>query len=818
LAQLDAQACFQGTSSTGQPQQQLLCAPNTVSAAAGNNACPVPNVTPDIVASGKWVSPPPSSGPVLAAEYLSGGTISGTEGETCVVNSFNNGSVGASGILTLTGSNTIASGTQLQMTTTGSGATAAPTSATLGSGTATCSGTVSILSGPILGAAGQTCNLSTFNNGSVGATATVTLTGPNAIAATTPLTIVTGGIGATASPTQALLTSGTAVCAGAATVSTTLTPNPTCPVSVGTLSFQVGNSSIASINAATNQITAEQPGTTPITASISGSGSSAGYFSVCPPQSIVVHLANGNNSGTITQGVQQNLETTVTDTNGNIITGLSLDYQSTDPIDISAASGGGISTRFPGVASIFAVCQPSSCNPSPINVTGLNGTGLSVASNPVTITTPGTASDYVFFAAPGQSQYYASIELLTGNAGSTIRLPYVPNSMIMDLQGESLYFGSTHGLMIYGTTTNALSKSDTSVPGVVLAVAPDDAQLLINDQIRQVFYVYNVGNAGSSTSFAGMGTSAEWTPDSKTLYITDTSAANNPAEGITGHTDMLYVYNQNSGWTTYPLPAPSNTQVQNQTPRTLALTIPSVGAYISGQPTTAHTWCPTGIAGNFSSTSFYPVGDSVPVPTDVLAATTDGQHILGATKPAGGQPVLYDIGVSIPTSACPVTTTGSGATQVQTLNALPIPHSPATPTPQSIGVDATAVNQVVISPSSSLAFITYNGSVPFAQLPYYKPGASGSTGTVGYVTLTGNASITSPLAGAFTPDNSLFFVSTDDNKIHFISVQTLTDTQQYSPDLPACNPAIDSGCTLPSTNTNTVVPATKITVVPRNTT
>ena len=221
------------------------------------------------------------------------------------------------------------------------------------------------------------------------------------------------------------------------------------------------------------------------------SGSSAGYFSTCPPASINVTLANGKTSGTITQGVQQNLITQITDTNGVLLTGMTLDYQSTEPIDISAAAGGAITASFPGVASVYAICQPPSCNQAPINVFGLYGTGLSIASNPVNITVPGTASEYVWFGAPGLSQYVVPVELLTGTVGSPARLPYVPNSMVMDQLGQNLYFGSTRELMIYSTFSNTLTKQDTSVPGVVLAVAPNNQSLLINDQVRQVFYLYS---------------------------------------------------------------------------------------------------------------------------------------------------------------------------------------------------------------------------------------------------------------------------------------------------------------------------------------
>ena len=589
---------------------------------------------------------------------------------------------------------------------------------------------------------------------------------------------------------------------------------PDCTVPLGTLTYTVGTAKIASINGETNQITAEQPGTTVITASVAGGASSAGYFSTCPPASINVTLANGATVGTITQGVQQNLTTTIIDTKGQPITGLTLDYQSTDPIDITATPTGSVTTNFPGVASVYAICQPTTCNPSPINVTGLYGTGLSISSNPVKITVPGTASDYVWFSSPGQSQYFVPIELLSGTVGSTVRLPYVPNSMVMDRNGTDLYFGSPHELMFYSTGTNTLSKQDPNAPGVVLAVSPNNAQLLINDQVRQVFYLYTI-SSGTSSTFGGMGTAAAWTPDAKTLYVTDSAAAG------AGHSDRLYVYNVNTGWTSYPLAASGG---GNPGAQSVAITIPGVGAYLSGDPTVAHTWCPQTVSGG-AGILFYPQGDSVDALTDVLAATTDGEHILGAALSGGGV-TLSDIGITIPTdpvsktpATCSVSSSGalSPLTITHTLNQVAVS-----------AVKATAVNQVVPAPNSTLAFITYDGDTPGASLPYYITGSGGAPGTVSYVTLNGSSAITAPLVGAFTPDDTLFFVGTGgDNLVHTISIpQNVTaatppaDTQQIAPNLPACVPVsaggTDIGCTY--SGTGSVVPVTAIAVKPRSTT
>ena len=592
-----------------------------------------------------------------------------------------------------------------------------------------------------------------------------------------------------------------------------VTSVPSCSNSIGALTYSVATTSVASINGATNVITAQQPGTTVITASVAGSGASAGYFTTCPPKSIAVTL-NGGTNATVTQGVTQNMVTTVLDTNNQPITGLTLDYQSTNPLDISVSNTGSVVPSFPGKTTVYAICQPSTCNPAPINQVGLFGSGLSISSNAVNIFTPGTASSYVWFGAPGQSQYFVPYDLVGNRLGSTVRLPYVPNSMVMDQLGSTLYFGSSHALMTFSTSSDALNGSpNTAVPGVVLAVAPNNSQILINDQVRQVFYLYNTSGSVAAT-FSGVGAAAKWTPDSKTLYITD-SASLGP-----NHSDTLYVYNANTGWTTYDLTASGGGT-------NLTLTIPSVGAYLSGNPTVAHTWCPSGTASNYASLVFYPQGDSVAAPTDVLSSTPDGEHVLGAAMVGGGVQ-LSDINVSIPFNAASGTATGGAAGIVNlpdtcpqsgaTLDPLTITHPNPTTQAAVSGITATALNQLVTSPSSDLTFLTYAGSTAGATLPYYTPGASGAAGTVNYVTFGDSGAVTAPVAGAFSLDNQYFFVSTvGDNQIHFINTSTLQDTQQLSPGLPACTPGSDPDC-LNTSTTTTTVPTTVILVKSRSTT
>jgi hypothetical protein len=386
--------------------------------------------------------------------------------------------------------------------------------------------------------------------------------------------------------------------------------------------------------------------------------------------------------------------------------------------------------------------------------------------------------------------------------------------MVMDQLGTTLYFGSSHALMTFSTLSDAMTGSpNTAVPGVVLAVSPNNSQVLINDQIRRVFYLYNAAGTIAAT-FTGVGNSASWTPDSKTLYISDSASL-----GV-NHTDTLYVYNANTGFTSYDLSASGGAT-------NLALTVPSVGAYLSGNPTVAHTWCPSGTASDYGSLVFYPQGDSVPNKTDTLAATANGEHMLGAGIVGGGVQIS-DISVSIPFVASTGAATGGSLQPVnlplacpqsgQTLEPLVIQHPNPTTQQAVSGINATAVDQILTSRSLNLAFLTYTGSTPGAKLPYYMTGANGAAGTVNYVTFTGGSAVTAPLTGAFSLDDKLFFVSTaGDNLIHFVNTTTLQDTQQINPQLPACAPGSDPDCVITTPVTGSV-PATAIAVKPRSTT
>ncbi len=575
---------------------------------------------------------------------------------------------------------------------------------------------------------------------------------------------------------------------------TVLGPNGT-PIpldDVGTITYRANNANIVKINntstsgASTGSssssglasnpngtMTANQPGATVITASVAGSSSAAGYFYTCPPTSIALSV-NGQTTATVTPSSTPTVSSTIKDKNGTTLTGISLDYSSTQPQNLSVGSNGDISVNFPSSASITAVCQPGTCNPSPITQIGYYGAGVPIVSNTIHIKAPGRDSDQLWFAST-KSQYVSEIDLTQGTKGNTVRLPYVPNSMVANQSVSQLYFGSYRELMIYNTFTNTISKQDTSVPGVVLAVSPDGSTLVINDQLRKVIYLYSLSTGSTTTSIGGVATHAQFSPDGRTVYITGPN--------------KLFVHNDNTGWSTYQLnssqsasctPSLNNTGSDPYCGRDLALTVPQIGPFVTGSTTTAYGFCPDTTV---TPPVYYPQAASVPDETDHLAATPGGDHMIGATNTDLVDMWLYSDSAQtkpgMPTGGCP---------QATATTTKPIQLYPDTVSTPFTQIAPSQIDQVLTAPNSSVAFVTYQSNTPDGLLPAYDVSSAANTaGTLKNIQLSGTAG--NPIAGAFSPDGSIFFASTSgDDLVHMIQPSpsdpsTWVDTGTLKPGL-----------------------------------
>jgi hypothetical protein len=553
------------------------------------------------------------------------------------------------------------------------------------------------------------------------------------------------------------------VTASVVTINNTTEPTNTNPVT-GTTSNTPNPNGIA---------TANLPGSTVINANTSEVTSAAGFFSTCPPANIKLTI-NGSNTATVTPSSPQTVVAQVTDTTGATINGVPLTYASTEPQNLSVSSTGLVSDTFPSHATITAVCEPPTCNPAPINLIGVLGNGTPVTANTITINSPGRSSNQIWMAS-SQSPYFSEIDLTTGGAASPVRLPYTPNSMVMDQGGDTLFFGSYHELMTYSTLNNTLSKEVPGVPGVVLAVSPTGSTAVINDQLRQVIYLYN-SSSGSYTSIGGLASRARYSPDGTTVYI----SGQDPDTGQ----NTLFVNNSYTGWSSYPLTnqptyscpleAAGTTAVPAYNPSWdpfcgpgLTITVPSVATFLSGNSTAARSFCPN----SNSTPPYYPPAADVGVTTNMLAATPDGFHVLGADTTTFSDIWLEQSAsgpAGVPAGPCPAYTAPPLSLDTS-VNSGTLP------------ITAAEIDQVVSSPDSTVAFVTYNAAAATGILPYYTPSATlGAFGLLATVQLSAGAA--APLAGIFSPDGAIFFTSTSgDNLVHLVNTTTLTDTQTLNP-------------------------------------
>lgn len=549
---------------------------------------------------------------------------------------------------------------------------------------------------------------------------------------------------------------------------------------VGHLTYAAQSAGILSIDQ-NGVATAQQPGSTIIDATVALSGSSAGFFSTCPPVDIALSYP-GSTTGTTSIIVNQNntqpITAVATDEHGVSLTGLALEYVSTTPRTIPAASNGTVTPVFPGEADITAICQPPTCNTAPQSLLGVYGNGKPVASKGVTISTPGTNST-VLYVASTDSQYFVPVDLTQTQIGAPVRLPYTPTSMAISEDGSTLYFGSTTELMVVSTTNSAITKQDVTVRGNVLSVSPDNSTIVISDPVRQQIYLYT-SSGSTSTTYGGVGTHAAWSPDSQTVYI---SAGN-----------QILVYSRFSGWKQISPATVAGTNVAD-----VAVTVPAVGAYFAGPTTTARGYCPaTTTSGTTTppaaSNVFYPPADSVATVTDRLAATNDGLHILGATAATSS---FSDILVNL----APVSATSNPAGSLSASNGIVCPSGGAGLTFSNtfvtsplVGITPSAITGVLPTSDSRVAFITYTGTG--GVLPAYQPASTTPTtgtaqlGTLTNIPLLGTA--IAPVAGTISEDNSTLFVGTSgDSLVHLINTSTLADdlTKALTPSLPSATGA-----------------------------
>jgi hypothetical protein len=567
---------------------------------------------------------------------------------------------------------------------------------------------------------------------------------------------------------------------------------------VGPLTFSLQTSAVGTIQT-DGVVTAAAPGSSIInaTAGNSQASSSAGFFSTCPPASIVLTTSGATTPPTapitINQNITQNLTVNVLDLYNQPITNITLGYESTNPIAIPAITNA-ITPTFPGSAAITAICQPGTCNPSAYDQIGLFGNGNPIFSNPLQVNANGTGNSTVLYIASTQSQYILPIDFTAPTTATALRLPYTPNSMVMSQDLSTIYLGSSYELMELSTGSNSIVKQDPTVSGTVLSVSPSSGTVVITDPVRSLIYLYS--SSGSiMAEYGGVATSATWTPDSSSVYITTTDG-------------RLLVYSTFTGWNVVALPTIASST---------AVTIPSAGVYVGNSfnttsgaaqgNVTARTNCPiTSLVGTGTAVQttnvFYPQADSTTATASSIAATTDGQHIFGVSPTtAGNVGGFTDIVTNTKSGGCQLTAaptpapTNTAATLTFSSTTLPAIPFTGGVTPTYSPTGALASPAVLTTSDSAFGFVIYQGTG--GAVPQYNP----ATKTLTNIPLQKTSAGTpiAPIAGAVSTDNQTLYVgSTGDNLVHLLTRGTSGFADTTTPINPQLTPITGTGYAVPN--------------------
>jgi hypothetical protein len=332
---------------------------------------------------------------------------------------------------------------------------------------------------------------------------------------------------------------------------------------VGPITFVSTDLQVMSNNVTSGVLTATNPGGTGIYASVSGLNSVPQPTTVCPVVSINVHDAAGTGTSfNLAVAGTQNLVADVIDSAGVAIKPV-LTWASTPSGSASVATTPATSTvptsptaftvtsAAAGTATVTASCSTPTCN---------RNLNPQYGQNLVTVTTSGGSTTTVY-AASTNSLSLVPIPSSSNTPGTTISLPFFPNSMVSSLGGTKLYLGSSGGLMIVDTASGGVTTA--AVAGQILAISSDSTYLLISNSTSTVTYLYNISNSTPVYSQAVVAATGTFAPDGHSasfltgqqLYL-DTIAPTNTITNlpyvpnwidISGEGGMTYITSSASG-------------------------------------------------------------------------------------------------------------------------------------------------------------------------------------------------------------------------------------------------------------------------------
>lgn len=288
---------------------------------------------------------------------------------------------------------------------------------------------------------------------------------------------------------------------------------------VGPITYYSTNLVVMTNNVTTGILTASEPGSTSIYASVAGLNSTPQPALVCPVVSINVHDANSTNTTfNLAPTATQLLVADVIDSAGIAISP-NLTWNSVPSgvasISLGNTTGTGSTTtpntatvtaNTAGTTAITATCSTPDCN---VNISP------QYAQNVVTTNVSGTTTTTVY-AASTKSLTLMPITTSNNTVGTAIALPYMPNSIFAASSGSNIYLGSATGIMNVSTLTAGVTVSAAAL-GQIVAASPSGEYLLVSDSVNRFVYVFDTASSTVILTQSLTASAAAFTPDNKSV-------------------------------------------------------------------------------------------------------------------------------------------------------------------------------------------------------------------------------------------------------------------------------------------------------------
>ena len=282
---------------------------------------------------------------------------------------------------------------------------------------------------------------------------------------------------------------------------------------VGPIAFFSTDLTVMTNNVTTGVLTASEPGSTTIFASVAGLNSTPRPALVCPVVSINVHdAASSNTTFNLAPTNTQSLVADVIDSAGvairpSLTWSSSLAGAANVTLGTSTSTNSGLVTATTAGTTIVTVaCSTPNCN---------RNINPQYSQNVVTVNVSGTTTTTVY-AASSKSLTLVPITTSNNTAGTAIGLPYVPNSIFSAGSGTNIYLGSATGIMVVNVSSGSVT-ANVSVPGQIIAISPDGQYTLISDNVNNNVYLYYSTTSKIILTQPLTASAAAFTPDSNSV-------------------------------------------------------------------------------------------------------------------------------------------------------------------------------------------------------------------------------------------------------------------------------------------------------------